>query len=91
VAGLLSESASPELVDEVSGILSEFHPAWQRVIPHVFGEADLVLPRIDVPTLLVYGDKDVRSPVKVGEDLHAKISVLRLEWVWPPVEPFGEV
>ncbi len=39
------------------------------------GEADLrdVLPRIEVPTLLLYGEKDVRSPLNVGEDLHAKI------------------
>jgi pimeloyl-ACP methyl ester carboxylesterase len=32
-----------------------------------------VLPRIDVPTLLVYGDADRRSPVAIGEDLHAQI------------------
>jgi pimeloyl-ACP methyl ester carboxylesterase len=32
-----------------------------------------VLPRIDVPTLLVYGDKDVRAPLTVAEDLQAAI------------------
>lgn len=32
-----------------------------------------MLPTIDVPTLLIYGDKDVRAPVIVGEDLHARI------------------
>jgi pimeloyl-ACP methyl ester carboxylesterase len=33
-----------------------------------------VLPQINVPTLLVYGDKDVRAPLTVAEELHAAIS-----------------
>ena len=32
-----------------------------------------VLPEIDVPTLLLYGDADQRSPLAVAEDLHARI------------------
>ena len=38
-------------------------------------EANLrdVLPRIEVPTLLLYGDQDVRSPLRVGEDLHSQV------------------
>ena len=32
------------------------------------------LPRIDVPTLLVYGDQDERAPLNVAEDLHRSIS-----------------
>ena len=32
-----------------------------------------VLPRIAVPTLLVYGDRDRRSALSVAEDLHARI------------------
>lgn len=32
-----------------------------------------VLPAIDVPTLLLYGDDDRRSPPRVGEGLHAAI------------------
>jgi pimeloyl-ACP methyl ester carboxylesterase len=34
--------------------------------------------RIEVPTLLVYGDNDVRTPLAVGEDLHAAIPGSRL-------------
>jgi pimeloyl-ACP methyl ester carboxylesterase len=33
-----------------------------------------VLPQIKIPTLLVYGDRDVRAPLTVAEDLHAAIS-----------------
>ena len=32
-----------------------------------------MLPEIDVPTLLIYGDADQRSPLPVGEELHARI------------------
>ena len=31
------------------------------------------LPRVSVPTLLVYGEKDVRSPLSVAEAMHASI------------------
>ena len=68
-------SAPAELVDGVVAMMSEFHPAGYRAMAHGLAEADLrdVLPRIDVPTLLLYGDADRRSPLTVAEDLHAKI------------------
>ena len=31
------------------------------------------LPHINVPTLLVYGDKDVRAPLTIAENLHAAL------------------
>jgi pimeloyl-ACP methyl ester carboxylesterase len=60
---LFSESASAEKVDEFAAIITEFHPAGFRTMARSLAEADLrdVLPRIDVPTLLMYGDKDVRA------------------------------
>ena len=43
-------------------------------------EADLrdVLPTISVPTLLLYGELDVRAPLPVAHDLHARIPTSRL-------------
>ena len=43
-------------------------------------EAELrdVLGRIDVPTLLLYGDRDVRAPLAVAEALHVAIPRSRL-------------
>jgi pimeloyl-ACP methyl ester carboxylesterase len=37
--------------------------------------ADLrdVLPEVQVPTLLLYGDEDVRAPLSVGQALRAAI------------------
>ena len=74
---LLTDSASPELVGEVSAILADYHPGAQRalLLHSGFAEQDLrdVLPRINVPTLLLYGDKDVRSPLTVAQEMHASI------------------
>jgi len=58
----------------------EFHPAGLRANARAFAEADLrdVLPRIGVPTLLLYGDKDVGAPLNVAQDLHARIPRSRL-------------
>jgi pimeloyl-ACP methyl ester carboxylesterase len=72
---LLTESAPAAMVDELKTILADFHPSGQRVLFTAFADADLrdVLPRIDVPTLLIYGEKDVRSPLSIARELHAKI------------------
>jgi pimeloyl-ACP methyl ester carboxylesterase len=44
-------------------------------------EADLrdLLPLVETPTLLVYGNADERSPVRVGEELNRAIRHSRLE------------
>jgi pimeloyl-ACP methyl ester carboxylesterase len=77
---LFTESVPTELVEEMSEIAGEYHPAGLRAMSNAFADADLrhMLPRIDVPTLLIYGDADKRSPVSVGEDLHARIPDSRL-------------
>lgn len=79
---LLTDAAPSDVVDEVSAILADFHPDAQRllVLHSGFVEHDLrdVLPTIAVPTLLLYGDKDVRSPLRVAEEMHASISDSRL-------------
>ena len=45
-----------------------------------FAQADIrdVLPRIEVPTLLLQGDQDVRAPIQVAEELHASIPSSKL-------------
>ncbi len=80
IPGLLTQSAPSALFDEVAAIMLDFHPAGMKAMTRALAEADLrdVLPRIDVPTLLLYGDKDVRSPLKVAQDLHARIPRSRL-------------
>jgi pimeloyl-ACP methyl ester carboxylesterase len=83
--GLLSPAASPELVHELAAVWADnggsVHPAGYRAMAHSMAEADLrdVLPRIDIPTLLLYGDCDQRSPLQVARDLRDRIPSARLE------------
>ncbi len=72
---MFSEATAPETVDEFGASMLAFHPAGFRAMARASAE-DLrdVLPGLNVPTLLVYGDKDVRAPLTVAEDLEAAIS-----------------
>ncbi len=82
---LISESASTQVREELQSVLVEFHPSAQRdlVLQSGFGEHDVrdVLPTIRVPTLLLYGEKDVRSPRPVAEELHARVQGSRLAFI----------
>ena len=73
--GLLTDGAPPELADELLEIMGDIHIGGTRTMLHAMAAADLrdVLPRIEVPTLLLWGELDVRSPLRVGEELHAAI------------------
>jgi pimeloyl-ACP methyl ester carboxylesterase len=77
---LLTDRATEEMVEELTSVVSDHHPAATRVALRAFAEADLrdVLPRIGVPTLLLYGEEDVRAPRRVWEPLHSSISGSKL-------------
>jgi pimeloyl-ACP methyl ester carboxylesterase len=77
---LFTEAAPRELVADFVAGLAEFHPAGLRATARAFATADLrdILPGIAVPTLLLYGDIDVRAPLDVALDLHATIPGSRL-------------
>ena len=64
-------------------MMRDFHPAGVRAMARAFAEADLrdVLPTIDIPTLLLYGDADQRSPRQVAEELQAAIPGSLLVWL----------
>jgi pimeloyl-ACP methyl ester carboxylesterase len=72
---MFTPSAPGELVEAFNASVSEFHPTGLRAMARAFAEADLrdLLPGIDVPTLLLYGDADVRAPLDVAHALHAAI------------------
>jgi pimeloyl-ACP methyl ester carboxylesterase len=74
--GLLTESAPAAVLTANAVIMSDFHPQGMKAMVRALAEADLrdCLPRIEVPTLLLYGDQDVRSPLSLGQDLHRQIS-----------------
>lgn len=73
--GMFSASVRPEVIDETAAMMLDTRSAGMRPMLLGFAEADLrdVLPRIDVPTLLLYGDADSRSPLSVARDLQRRI------------------
>jgi pimeloyl-ACP methyl ester carboxylesterase len=79
--GLFSDAVPAAVAGEALAMMLEVRPAGMWPMLQGFAEADLreVLPRIQVPTLLLYGDADRRSPPEVvARDLHAKIPGSRL-------------
>jgi pimeloyl-ACP methyl ester carboxylesterase len=80
IPDLFTEAAPQEMIEDMVAIMSAYHPAGVRAMARAFAEADLreVLPRIHVPTLLLYGERDRRAPVQLAEDLHAEIPTSRL-------------
>lgn len=61
--------------------MSDFHPVGSRLMAHAMAEADLreVLPTVQVPTLLLWGEADERSPLSIAEQMRDAIPAARLE------------
>jgi pimeloyl-ACP methyl ester carboxylesterase len=73
--GLLSPAAPAALRADIAEIMSSFHPRGFRTMARAVAEADERggLSGIRVPTLLVWGDEDARSPLGVAEALRDAI------------------
>jgi pimeloyl-ACP methyl ester carboxylesterase len=71
---MFSDGTPQASVDAFGASMRAFHPTGFRAMARASAE-DVrdVLPGITVPTLLVYGDQDVRAPLPVAEDLHQSI------------------
>lgn len=73
--GLFSPAMPPDRADELAAIMSQARPSASRTMAHAMAEADLrdALPAIDVPTLVVHGEADQRSPFSVAQQLQRSI------------------
>lgn len=80
---MFTDTAPAKLVEEFATSMREFHPVGLRANARAFAAADLrdVLPDVNVPTLLLYGDRDVRAPSNVARDLHRKIPGSKLVFI----------
>jgi len=60
--------------------MSDFHPIGFRLMATALAHADTrdLLPTIRVPTLLVWGDADARSPLTVAHQMHGATPGARL-------------
>lgn len=74
-----SASAPEEMLKEYEAIMWDFHPvgfrAMSRAVAPDFRD---ILPTIGVPTLLIWGDEDRRSPLTAGEAIRDAIPGSRL-------------
>ena len=73
--GAFTDAAPRALREEFSAIVSEFHPVGFRLMALSSAEADTreVLGTIGVPTLVLWGGDDSRSPLRVAEQLQPAI------------------
>ena len=80
VPELFAPDAPTELVEQAIAWSSSFHPDGLRIMARASAAADLrdVLPQVTVPTLVIHGSDDRRSPLSVSEALHARIPDSRL-------------
>lgn len=81
--GFVTPSAPEFLKRELHDLIAGFDPAGMRPMIRALAEADLSdsISDLNVPTLLIWGDQDVRSPVVVGHELETRIPGARLEVV----------
>jgi pimeloyl-ACP methyl ester carboxylesterase len=76
---MFTEGTAQHVVDEFGASMLAFRSAGFRAMARASAE-DLrdALPQLEAPTLLVYGDRDVRAPLDVAQRLHSAITNSRL-------------
>jgi pimeloyl-ACP methyl ester carboxylesterase len=75
IPGMFTDDVAPEIPEALAAIMSEFRPAGFRLMSISSAEMDTrdLLPTIDVPTLVLWGADDRRSPVLVAEQMSSAI------------------
>ncbi|HKY14364.1 MAG TPA: alpha/beta hydrolase, partial [Microthrixaceae bacterium] len=79
--GLFTDLIPADRAEALATMMREnIRPASVRAAGHIGAETDLrpVLPTVDVPTLVLHGEADARSPLANAESLHAAISTSQL-------------
>jgi len=73
---MFAHGTPPETIDAFAASMWAFHPVGFCAMSRASAE-DLrgALPHVEVPTLLSYGDHDVRAPLTVAQHIHAAITV----------------
>jgi pimeloyl-ACP methyl ester carboxylesterase len=77
---MFSDSATQEQRKELSTIMSIFIPLGFQLMATTLAIADTrnLLPKIQIPTLLIWGDLDKRSPINVAYQMRDAIKGAKL-------------
>lgn len=75
VPEMFTGAVSGDVLDEMATIFAGFHPAGFRLMAKSLAETDTtaLLSTISVPTLILWGDDDRRSPMSIAEQLRTSI------------------
>ena len=78
--GMFSERPPHEIQEHLARIMADFHPVGFQLMATALAQADTrdLLPHIRVPTLLVWGDADKRSPMSVAYQMRDALPTARL-------------
>ena len=78
---MFSDTAPTKLNEELLNILSsDFHPnGFRAMVKTLAIDTRELLPKIKVPTLLLWGESDKRSTMNVAKQFHSSINGSRLE------------
>ena len=73
--GMLGDAPDLQVQDQLGRIMVDFHRGGFRLMATALARADTrdFLPAIKVPTLLIWGDADKRSPLGFGEAMREAI------------------
>jgi pimeloyl-ACP methyl ester carboxylesterase len=77
---MFTDDVREDVREEQRDIMSDFHPVGFRVMSRSSAAMDTrdLLPGIDVPALVLWGDNDRRSPLHVADQLHSAIPTSEL-------------
>jgi len=78
---MFSPAAPPSLLAEMAAVFADFHPHGFRLMARSLADTDTrgILPTIKVPTLLLWGEHDARSPLSVAQLLQRGIPRAELQ------------
>jgi len=78
--GMFSDSVTKKVREYLANIMSDFHPAGFRLMAMSSAiDTFSILPSIEVPVLLIWGEQDKRSPISIADQLHTAIPGSKLE------------
>jgi pimeloyl-ACP methyl ester carboxylesterase len=80
--GMFGDTPTTETQGQMASMMSDFHPAGFRLMAMTSNiDTRTILPTIEVPTLLIWGDQDKRASIGVAQQMLAAIPGAKLETI----------